>query len=238
MKFCTKCNVNVNHQLKNCPLCGSYLDETHDNDNCQVYANIDNAHTRPVINFNTKPNFLETKFNRLMLLCMALCFVLNIVFTPTLNWSTYVVVGGMIVMFCIIMPIADKMKLQRQIKVNLFILTIAAVALELSVTRLHFEWFVVTHVLVWVYVAAIVLIDVLIIFRRYEDKGLFSTLALTTIFAIAPQIVMWIAAGVGVDVIVPQWLLIVFFAAILNVATVFIVCTRSLMEEVERTYST
>lgn len=41
MKYCSKCNVNVHHQLDNCPLCGAYLDPKEDNEKCAAYVEMD-----------------------------------------------------------------------------------------------------------------------------------------------------------------------------------------------------
>ncbi|MCM1043531.1 MAG: DUF6320 domain-containing protein [Corallococcus sp.] len=237
MKYCTKCKVNVNKQHDNCPLCGSYLDSHNDNDNFAEYAKHEDCVTHPVIKIENKVNFLKTKFNRITLVLMLLTVILNLLLTPTLNWSAYVVIGCMFVMFCVITPIAEKSKLQHQIKVDVALITLLAVAMELAVLRLGFNWFVVTEVLPWVYVAALVLVDFLILFRRYEDKGLFATLIYCTVFAVLPQITMWIARAVGAVETSPLRLFIIFFASLLNTAIILIVCTRSLKEEMERNLS-
>ena len=49
MKYCPKCNVNVHHQLKNCPLCGQYLDEKNNNDKCAMYGNQDQIVKYPIL---------------------------------------------------------------------------------------------------------------------------------------------------------------------------------------------
>jgi len=53
MKYCPKCKVNVQHQLTNCPLCGTYLDPSDANDKCAVYAPIDGKTEYPTLHENT-----------------------------------------------------------------------------------------------------------------------------------------------------------------------------------------
>ncbi len=236
MKYCKDCNVNVNHNLTNCPLCGSYLDEKNDNDNCAVYVGMDEQVSLPTVNIRQKVNFLQTKINKILMSAIILCVVLNMIITPESTWSAYVIMGGMIAIFCVLAPIAEKAKLQSQIKTDILVLTIVAFGMELTVTRLHFQWFVLVNVLPWLYVAAILLVDALIIFRRYEDKGLFATLTYVTFWALLPQITLWIASGFGI-VLPDTHTVIIFFAALLNLAIVLIVCTRSLKEEMERNFN-
>lgn len=234
MKHCNKCNVDVVDSLENCPLCGSFVAG---NENTTTNLAVLDEANRPKIQFKNKKNFWQNKVNRIMILSVIVCVVLNLLLTPKSNWSVYVAVGSLFLIFVIIMPLAEKTKLQTQIKIDLFILTICAVILELAITNLHFEWFVIKSVLPWVYVGGVVLVNFLILFRRYTDKGLFTTLVYTTFFAIAPQIVLWIAEAVGANIEIPLSVFVIFFASIFNCAIVLIVCTRSLKEEIERNYN-
>ncbi len=237
MKYCNKCKVNVNKRNDNCPLCGAWLDSHNDNDNYAAYRVMDETADKPTVTIYRKVNFLKTKFNKIMLFLMALCVALNLILTPSSLWAAYVIIGCIFVIFCIIMPVAEKTKIQAQIKADLAIITLLAFALELTVTKLHYQWFVLVNVLPWIYSAAVVLVDFLILFRRYEDKGLFMTLGYCTFFAVAPQIVIWICKAAKVFDGNPLNTFVIFFAALLNLAVVLIVCTRSLKEEIERNFN-
>ena len=174
------------------------------------------------------------KINKIMLAVCALSLLLDLLITPNTSWSGYVVMASFFVCYCITWPIAVKWKIQRQIRVDLFIVTLLAIAFEIYVTHFNFSWFVVTNVLPWIYVAGIVLIDFLIIFRRYQDVGLFSTLTYATVFAMWPQIAVWIAGALGVVIQDTLKLSVIFVVSLLNLAVVLTVCTRSVKEEMDR----
>ena len=75
--------------------------------------------------------------------------------------------------------------------------------------------------------------DILIIFYRRTNRQLFSTLIYVTFYAICPQILFWISPlwNVTAKTLIP---FVSFFAALFNLIVVFIVCSRSLKEEMER----
>ena len=234
MKYCTNCNVAVHPQHKNCPLCGAFLTEEYKGlAQLQKYAENQDKIQHPPIKVKQKVNFLEQKFTKLLLAVCLLSFLLNVLISPDSNWSAYVVIGSFFVCHCITWPIAVKWKIQRQIKVDLLVVTLVAVALEYFITN-KFDFFVVKNVLPWVYVAAILLVDALIIFRRYSDVGLFSTLIYATIYALLPQSELWIANAFGLNIQYNLQNAIILVAAILNLVVVLIVCTKSLKEEVDR----
>lgn len=233
MKYCSKCKVNVNHQLDNCPLCGSYLDEKDNNDNCEIYRDMDEKSESPVLHEMKSQNFFRFKFNRILLVLVAFCVVLNILVTPQSHWSAYVAMGVVFAIFCIMTPINAKYKLEKQIRTDVFVLTALAVAMEFALTN-GFGWFTMEYVLPWIYVAAILAIDVLICTHRFKNMQLFSTLIFCTVFAIAPQIAMWITQSAKIYEPQTYICFCVFFAAILNIMIVFLVCGKSLKEEMER----
>lgn len=233
MKYCPKCKVNVQHQLTNCPLCGTYLDAANDNDKCAIYAPIDAKTEYPVLKEITYVPFFKHKFNKILLVLAAFAAVLNILLTKTSNWSYFVAIGVAITIFGVMSPINNKMKFTAIIRRNVFILTAAAIALEFGINNWKFAWFTPEFVLPFVYDAVIIALDFLIIFQRRTNKQLFSTLIYVTLFAVCPQILFWITPlfGIHAKTLIP---FVSFFAAILNVIIVFIVCSRSLKEEMER----
>ena len=237
MKFCTKCKVNVHHQLNNCPLCGCYLDEKDNNDKCGIYKDIDKKVTYPTLHEKTKLGFFEYKFNKILLTILLVAVIINWRLTPQSNWAAYVVIAILYIIFAIMMPINNKYKLTRQIKLQCFALTHVGIALEFAIGNGSFAWISVEYVLPWVYVAGIVLIDFLIIFLRYKNKQLFTTLISITIFALLPQTALWIADAF--DAYAPQTniCLLTFIAAIFNLIVVFVLCSRSLKEEMERNWN-
>lgn len=237
MKYCPKCKVNVHHQKQNCPLCGNYLDEKDNNEKCSVYTDIDDCVAYPVLHEINNTSFFKFKFNRILLILLAFCIVLNILVTPQYHWSAYAAMGVIFVIFCVMTPINVKHRLARYVRTDVFILTLLAVGMEFAVLDGKFQWFVVEYVLPWIYVAAIVLTDILILTLRHRNKQLFSTLIFCTVFAITPQVIFWITDGT--DVYHPKTVInfVVFFASILNLIGVFLLANRSLKEEMERNMS-
>lgn len=234
MKFCSRCHVNVHHQLDNCPLCGSWLDEADNNDNCKVYMEMDEKIAYPTLHEVRHVNFFRFKFNRILLVLLAFCVVLNILLSPQYHWSAYVAMGVVFAIFCVNTPINAKYKVEKHIRVDVVTLTVLAVAMEFALLNGGFGWFVVEFVLPWIYVAAIVTLDVLIAVRRYNNMQLFSTLAFCTVFAMLPQIALWIAQATGVFEAKTLICFVVFFASVLNMTVVFLLCGKSLKEEMDR----
>ena len=233
MKYCNKCKVNVHHQLDNCPLCGAFLDKANDNDNCTAYKDMDNIVTYPKLKEVSYVPFFKYKFNKILLVLAAIAIILNILLTPQSHWSYYVGIGVALAIFGVMSPINNKMKLVAIIRRNIWLVTAAAIAVEFGLFDWKFVWFTPEYVLPIVFDACIVLLDFLIIFQRKTNKQLFSTLIYVTIFALCPQIVFWITPlwGIKPTTLIP---FVSFFAALLNLLVVFIVCSRSLKEEMER----
>ena len=235
MKYCEKCKVNVHHQLNNCPLCGSYLDEKNDNDNCSVYANMDEKISYPTLKENAKTNFFKWKVNIILLVATVICVALNILVDPQSHWSSYVAMSFVFTVGCVLVPISNKTKLLKQVRWDLIILTVLAVSMELAVTNGRFYWVSVEFVIPWFYVIAIVLIDFLIFFHHRNSRELFVHLLFCTALAVMPQIALWIArwqnwyeARTIID-------FVIFFAALLNLAVVFIIYSKQMKEDMERT---
>lgn len=237
MKYCPKCKVNVHHQLQNCPLCGGYLDEKDNNENCQTYVNMDDCVAYPVLHEMKNESFFRFKFNRFLLILLAFCVVLNILVTPQSHWSAYVAMGVVFIIFCVMTPINVKHRLARYVRTDVVVLTALAIGMEFAVCDGKFNWFTVEYVLPWFYVAAIVLTDIFIASMHRRNKQLFSTLIFCTVFAIIPQIVLWITSAT--EVYTPKTAInfVVFFASILNLLAVFLIWSRWLKEEMERNMS-
>ena len=235
MKYCEKCKVNVHHQLENCPLCGSYLDQKNDKVHCEIYQEIDEKVTCPVLHENTRLNFFKYKINIILLVATVICVVLNVLLNPQSHWSAYVAMGFVFVVGCILLPISNKTKLLKQVRWDMYLLTVLAVAMEFAVTNGRFYWITVEFVIPWFYVIAIALIDFLIFFNRRSNRELFTHLILATVLAILPQIILWIAHW-------QKWYeaktiinFVIFFAALVNLAVVFVIYSKQLKEDMERT---
>lgn len=233
MKYCDNCKVNVHHQLNTCPLCGRYLDEKNDNDKCAIYPPQDEIVSYPILKGQKEVPFFKSKFNVLLLAVMAFLLVVNFVTEQTLSWSWYSTLGGIFVLTCVMLPINRKLKLTAQIRIDLLVLTIVAVCLELIICKGAFYWFVVEFVLPWLYVAALILVDFLLVFSKRKGKY-FSTLIFCTFFALLPQITLWICAAAGWYQSKTTIDTIVFFACLLHFVCVAVVLNKYLKEAMER----
>lgn len=233
MKYCPKCKVNVHHELKNCPLCGSYLDEKDNNDKCEIYREMDEKIKYPILH-EQPSNFFESKFNIILLVATLLCVALNVIINPESHWSSYVAMGFVFAVGVVMLPINYKTKLQKQIRVDILLCTAIAIAMEFAVLNGQFNFFCVEFVIPWLYVVAIVFVDFLIIFTNNTRRGLFSTLLYCTVFALLPQIIMWIAGW-------REWYeaktlinFVIFFASLINLAVMFVVYSKQMKEDMER----
>ena len=166
MKYCPKCNVNVHHQLKNCPLCGQYLDEKNNNDKCAMYGNQDQLVKYPILKEPRAVPFFKSRFNVLLLAVMVFLLVIDFLADKSLDWSLYTTIGIVFVLACVMLPINRKLKISAQIRIDLLVLTALAICLELVICKGKFQWFVVEFILPWLYIASIALVDFLMIFGR------------------------------------------------------------------------
>lgn len=232
MKYCKKCKVNVNHQHEHCPLCGSYLNDNDNNGNCAIYQHMDEHINRPIVSVEQKSNFLQSKIYKILLVLCAVCIAINML-TSTTPWSAYVIIGTVLILFCVIFPIGEKSKIQNMIRTDIVVIALSAVALELTITRMNFMWISIYNILPWIFLAAIVLVDFLIIFRDFAQHGLFSTLLFVTIINCIPQIIDWIQISIGYDKYVGGHIVMLFIIGLLNIAIVTIVCSKSIKEEMQ-----
>ena len=96
MGFCDNCKIENEQGKSNCPLCGKCVDDNAEKKN-NFYPQYNLVHDRrvPVV------KVLE----RLLLLGVALCLVVNLLFEKTVSWSLYVTIGAFLAWVLIIRPI-------------------------------------------------------------------------------------------------------------------------------------
>ncbi len=233
MKYCPKCDVNVHHQQKTCPLCGQYLDARNDQIKYQNYQTQDQVVKYPILKEKAEVAFFKSRFNVLLLATMIFLIIMDFLQTNTVTWSQYTTIGIIFVLTCVMLPINRKFKLVTQIKLDLFVVSIVAILLELVICNWKFQWFVVEFVLPWIYVASLILVDFLLIFRRRKTR-LFSTLLYCTFFSLLPQISLWIASACDWYQSKTSIDSIIFFACLLHFVVVAVVLNKYLKEEMER----
>ena len=236
MKYCPKCNVNVHHQLNNCPLCGQYLDPKNDNDKCAIYAEQEKLVSYPILKEQAGGKFFKSRFNVLLLAIMAFLLVVDFLQDKVLTWSLYTTVGITFVLVCVMWPIISKLKLVSQIRIDLIALTVLSIFLELIICQWKFQWFVVEFVLPWLYVAGIILVDFLLVFSKRKSR-LYSTLMFCTFLSLLPQITLWICDAAGWYQSKTMIDSFVFFASLLHFVVVTVGLTKYVREEMERRLS-
>lgn len=233
MKYCKICNVDVNDNHKNCPLCGSYLTETDVLPYPKYQEKIEKIVSKPISKPKENVDFLRTKNNYLILLILAICVALNILLTRESVWSAYVCIGGLFLILCVMLPIANKSKVYIQITFDLPIITVLTLLFELFTNGFTSVYYSLSFILPSVFLVAIIIIDFMIIFTtRSRSTGYFSALLLTSIYAIIPQILLWCYFSyIGYFGTVT---FIVFFASILNMGVVSICAHKRIREEYAR----
>ena len=100
MKYCSECKVFVNENLKNCPLCGSWMEECESN-RFEDYAEQEKYVNYPSLKLkgDAYKSFLRKKSLFLTLTVILVCVLINVLLTPSSLWSAYVACGGMTVCF-------------------------------------------------------------------------------------------------------------------------------------------
>ncbi len=238
MKYCPTCKINVEKSQNNCPLCGSFLDENPIP--FKAYEEIENYVDYPKITINTRVDFLRSRVNVLLLIAAALCVGIDLYFSGLkITWSSYVLVGVFVVALCIILPIALKSKLYNQIFIDLPVLTAASLLLELIITRFTSVNISIRWILPAIYTAAVLTCDFMIIFKSKKSQymGYFSTLLFSTLFAMLLQILLWSISSARVAFYDSYFTAILFFASILNLLVIALVCYPMLKAEYDRKLS-
>ncbi|MBO5866880.1 MAG: hypothetical protein J6Q55_02370 [Clostridia bacterium] len=236
MKYCPKCNVNVHHQLKTCPLCGQYLDPKNDNEKCAIYTHQEQIVQYPILKEQKGVPFFKSRFNTLLLAVMAFLIAIDLLSNKALSWSMYTTIGIVFVLACVMLPINRKLKLSAQIRIDMIVLTILGICLELVICKGKFQWFVVEFVLPCLYIAGVVLVDFLMIFSRRKSR-FYSTLIYCTLFSLLPQIMLWICGATGWYYSETLTDSFVFFASLLHFVVVSVALHKYVREEMERRLS-
>lgn len=239
MKYCPTCKINAHKNLNNCPLCGSYLEDTPIT--FKEYEEMEEYVRYPQITLKTKVDFLRSRVNFLILIAAVISVIIDLYLNKfnQITWSAYVLVGAFVTITCVILPIALKRKLYNQVIINLPVLTIASILLELFITGYQSVNISIRWILPALYASAIVICDFMIIFKSKQLQyiGYFSTLLFSTIFALLLQILLWSIPAAWAVFHNNYFTLILFFAAIVNLSVLALVCYPMLKAEYDRKLS-
>ena len=232
MKRCNICQCNTHEKHTHCPICGSYLDDNpvpFPKYETEIEPNVKN----PIVHIVEKPDFLKEKSNYILLFLAVVCVALNILLTPGTYWSAYVCIGAVFTVLCIMLPISNKSKVYMQIILDLPVITILSIAMELIIKRGNGAAISMMYILPSLFAGAILLIDAMIIATaKKRTTGYFSTLLYATVYAIAPQILIWAwFYNLGYNSIVA---FSAFFFSLINLGIVSICSHKRIREEYDK----
>ncbi|MDD3831582.1 MAG: DUF6320 domain-containing protein [Clostridia bacterium] len=236
MKYCNVCKLNVEEQQTNCPLCGSHLSTSVDqpfekyDQACQPYVKYPHAGIQQNV------DFFNTKTNRLILLGMIICVIIELMITHTFKWSAYVLAGGLITMFSIITPITHKFKVYVQLLIGFPLVTAMSIFMELVATNYISAEITVRWILPSIYIASLVMLDFFIALKIKKDTGgYFSILLFCTAFIVLYRVVLFFIPSMRA--IPPTLATIAFLIALLNFGIVTICCFHTLKDEYTRKWN-
>ncbi|MEG1527981.1 MAG: DUF6320 domain-containing protein [Clostridia bacterium] len=236
MKYCTVCKVNVNKEEENCPLCGSFLEEKGDKP-FEKYEEIEKYEIYPKVVLEEKVDFFRSRANRLLILIMVVAVAIDLFIAHTITWSAYAMCGTLFSLFCVLFPITRKSKLYNQIMIDLIIGTFLAVMLELIINkftgiRISIKW-----VLPSIYLASIILCDIMIIIENHNKSyyGYFSALLFCTVFLVIFQVLVWAIPSFRTHG--SLYSSIIFFASLLNIGVMAICYYKQVKSEYIRKWN-
>lgn len=121
-KLCENCNIFIEDNKPNCPLCGKCIDEKAEKKNNYYpqYSTIIDKR-EPII------KILE----KLLLLALIICVVVDLFFSKTLFWSLYVFIGMVLLYMLVLRPIKKRYSTAQMLSALAFWLTGFIIFLEL-----------------------------------------------------------------------------------------------------------
>ncbi len=244
MKFCNHCKVKVNENNQYCPLCGSYLEKTVDDDvNEKIQRYVSNPPLR--VEGRTK-NYFKKRMFWFAAIIFAGCFVANYMTTPKgtfwsegYYWCGYVLFGLFAAYFATTTSVYRRSRLYGMVGLGCIVAAVTMLGLEitysLSVAKdLSRVIYSVEYIVPSIAIASVISADVLIAADRGKYKYYFISLLCGTVVAVLPQIVVWIAKlNYSAD-----WLIISsFFFGLINLLVMIVAFWREFKNEMLRKFS-
>ena len=231
MKYCEYCKVDVNENLENCPLCGSYLSRREGAEDGYYAKNIQPLAVYPKLVAKTEDNnnFLQKKFLLILIFVVAACVAINLLIVRGSLWSAYVGISAVVLYACVITSIYRRSRLYSILFVSALFVSLSFAGYDIvhSVERYGtLEGFGVSleYIIPAFLLAMIVATDALLFVQRTKYKYYFVSLVLTSVIALVPQILMWSVPAFGKFA---DWLTFsLFFFSILNILILSTVCLK------------
>lgn len=231
MRFCPKCQVIVNHNDKNCPLCGRYCENDIAPDKyLEAYNEIDKVVHYPIINNKSQENFLRKRTFLILIVIMVSCVVINYLFSPDLLWYPYVIIGLLSAYISVFQTIFLKRRLYIQIQVNTLLCCIILFCIDFLATQLSGNVLLIGIPIVLG--AAILTSNFLIIFSK-KSHGYYIALTVSCIWGIIPQLVIWIFS-IETSIVIS----ILFLLSVVNFFIIMIFYPKRLIKEFQKRFFT
>ena len=242
MKYCEYCKVDVNENLENCPLCGSYLSRREGEEDGYYAKNIQPLAVYPKLVAKTEDNnnFLQKKFLLILIFVVAACVAINLLIVRGSLWSAYVGISAVVLYACVITSIYRRSRLYSILFVSALFVSLSFAGYDIvhSVERYGtLEGFGVSleYIIPAFLLAMIVATDALLFVQRTKYKYYFVSLVLTSVIALVPQILMWSVPAFGKFA---DWLTFsLFFFSILNILILSTVFWKRFKNEITRKFN-
>ena len=242
MKYCEYCKVDVNENLENCPLCGSYLSRREGAEDGYYAKNIQPLAVYPKLVAKTEDNnnFLQKKFLLILIFVVAACVAINLLIVRGSLWSAYVGISAVVLYACVITSIYRRSRLYSILFVSALFVSLSFAGYDMVhiVERYGtLEGFGVSleYIIPAFLLAMIVATDALLFVQRTKYKYYFVSLVLTSVIALVPQILMWSVPAFGKFA---DWLTFsLFFFSILNILILSTVFWKRFKNEITRKFN-
>ena len=242
MKYCEYCKVDVNENLENCPLCGSYLTHREGSDEEYYAKNIQPLASYPNLVAKTEDNnnFLQKKFLLILIFIVAACVAINLLIVRGSLWSAYVGISAVVLYACVVTSIYRRSRLYSIFFVSALFVSLSFAgydivhSLEVSGTLEKFGVSL-EYIIPAFLIAVILATDAMLFVQRTKYKYYFVSLLLTSVVALLPQILMW---SVPAFRDFSDWLTFsLFFFSILNVLILSTVFWKRFKNEMARKFN-
>lgn len=183
MNHCKNCNVDIIEEKSNCVLCGKSLDKTTENTN-MYYPKY-----QPVID---KKEPIVSVLQKLALLGLLICIVVNLFETKTLSWSLYVLGGVMLCVTVILRAFLKKMSIAQVCSRLAFWLSAFLIFIELYTGT--WGWGVM-YTIPFIWMAICLFFVVSIFVQGFVNFEIFKPLILILIFSVTSFLLLYFLGG-------------------------------------------
>lgn len=179
MDICENCKVEVEDKKSNCPLCGKAV-----NKDC-TRANMYYPQYQPMID---KHEPIVSILQKLSLLALFICIIVDLFITKSLGWSLYVIAGVMLTIAVVLRAILKKDGIASVLTRLAFWLTGFLVFIELYT---HTWGWGVQYAIPFMWVAICITFGLTILIQGYVNFEMFKPLILILIFSVTSFLLLF-----------------------------------------------